>query len=85
VRKPRREIVICFRLHTDELSLLRASFPENITEATRSVHKLARAAILDRLAIVQMARSVTAAGSGSECSQGGLESESGNPGNVLRG
>jgi len=52
-RKQTRELVICFRLRAGELSVLRASLPESVTQSTRSPHKLARAAILDRLAVAR--------------------------------
>jgi len=48
-RKARREVVVCFRLKKDEMSLLRAVLPPSVTQSVSSVHKLARAAILERI------------------------------------
>jgi transposase-like protein len=48
-RSPRRELVICFRLRADELLLLRKSLPQSVTQATRSPHRLVRAAVLEKL------------------------------------
>jgi hypothetical protein len=48
-RKPRRDVLVCFRLRERELALLRTLLPESVTQSTRSAHKLVRAAILERL------------------------------------
>jgi hypothetical protein len=53
-RNRRRELVICFRLRADELSLLRKSLPQSVTQATRSPHRLVRAAVLGQLENVRM-------------------------------
>jgi transposase-like protein len=53
-RKRRRELVICFRLRADELSLLTKSLPQSVTQATRSPHRLVRAAVLGQLENVRM-------------------------------
>lgn len=46
-RRP-RGAVICFRLSDYELSMLRTTFPEHVVLSTKSIHSLARAAILAR-------------------------------------
>jgi hypothetical protein len=56
-RKSRREVVVSFRLRKDELSLLRMILPPSVTQSVSSVHKLARAAILDRLENAHVVRS----------------------------
>lgn len=53
-RRPRRELVICFRLRANELSLLRELLPESVTQSTRSPHRLVRAAVIERLGNAQM-------------------------------
>jgi hypothetical protein len=41
--------VVSFRLKKDELRVLRAILPLSVTQSASSVHKLARAAILQRI------------------------------------
>ncbi len=55
-REPRRELVICFRLRADELSLLRESLPQSVAQSTRSPHRLVRAAVLETLENARMFR-----------------------------
>jgi hypothetical protein len=47
--RPTRDVVVSFRLRTDELSLLRATHPANGAPPPRSRHKLVRAVVLARL------------------------------------
>jgi hypothetical protein len=49
VAKPRRETVISFRLGASQVAALMATMQPSITESTRSVHKLMRAALLQRI------------------------------------
>jgi hypothetical protein len=68
--------VVCFRLKKDELSLLREILPSSVTQSAGSVHKLARAAILDR---IENSNAIEPQGSG--CSRAGV-TESPGSGNV---
>jgi transposase-like protein len=53
VRKPKREVVVCFRLRKDELSLIRSMQPPGQTPPARSNHKLVRAVVLAQLENMQ--------------------------------
>jgi len=53
-RRPRREVVISFRLRADELIALRASLPQSITQTATSSHRLVRAAVLAHLDQIRM-------------------------------
>jgi hypothetical protein len=48
-KKSKRDVVVSFRLKKDELRVLRAILPLSVTQSASSVHKLARAAILQRI------------------------------------
>jgi transposase-like protein len=53
-RRPKREIVVTFRLRKDELSLVRALQPPGEFPPTTSDHKLVRAVVLARLENAQI-------------------------------